>query len=78
MNQITHWLDASNIYGSSEDETKLLRLFRGGKLKITNQPGNRHGSLPTCSENFQPHGGHDREIAEACEDCPNCFFAGKP
>jgi len=83
MNQITHWLDASNIYGSDEHETKLLRLFRNGQLKVTSQSGSKYGNLPTCSQNFNPHGGASREdIAEACDECsgqnkgPDCFFAG--
>ena len=76
MNQITHWLDASNIYGSNEEETKLLRSFRNGLLKITRQAGSKYGSLPTCSENFRPHGTDREEIAEACEECNECFFAG--
>ena len=33
VNQITHWLDGSMIYGSSESTTKSLRLYEGGRLK---------------------------------------------
>ena len=33
VNQITHWLDGSMIYGSSESTTKSLRLYEGGQLK---------------------------------------------
>ena len=32
-NQITHWLDASNVYGSNEDVTKRLRARRGARSR---------------------------------------------
>jgi len=38
MNQITHWLDGSNIYGSEETTTKAIRLFRDGLLKAETAP----------------------------------------
>ncbi|XP_069177101.1 salivary peroxidase/catechol oxidase-like [Procambarus clarkii] len=34
MNQVTHYLDGSNIYGSSRQEEQTLRLFRGGLLVV--------------------------------------------
>ena len=39
MNQISHWLDASNIYGSSDHEATPLRENAGGRLKISAQVG---------------------------------------
>ena len=33
MNQITHWLDSSNVYGSGESDARKLRSFRGGRLR---------------------------------------------
>ena len=33
LNQITHWLDASNVYGSSQNVSQSLRSFNGGLLK---------------------------------------------
>ena len=35
MNQVTHWLDGSNIYGSKEDQSDRLRLRRGGLMKTS-------------------------------------------
>ena len=32
VNQITHWLDGSNIYGSEDNEASELRAFVGGRL----------------------------------------------
>ena len=34
MNQITHYLDSSNIYGSSREDEEELRAFTGGLLKV--------------------------------------------
>ena len=76
MNQITHWLDGSNIYGSSDEETAVLRSFFDGQLKITRQSSSRLGALPSCSENSNNHG-NGRESAEVCENCKSCFFAGE-
>ncbi|KAF0307535.1 Peroxidase [Amphibalanus amphitrite] len=39
QNQITHYLDGSNIYGSSDEESTRLRLRVGGRMR-TLQPGN--------------------------------------
>ena len=32
VNQITAWLDGSNVYGSDEDEATKLRLLGGEQL----------------------------------------------
>ena len=41
VNQITAWLDGSNVYGSGEDEAAKLRLLGGGRLRVTRvQVGN--------------------------------------
>ena len=39
LNQITHWIDASNVYGSLPEEQPLLRLFKNGLLKEGPLPG---------------------------------------
>ena len=39
MNQITHWLDGSNIYGSNNEEAYRLRKGESGQLKLSS--GNR-------------------------------------
>ena len=39
LNQITHWIDASNVYGSLPEEEKELRAFRNGLLREGAVPG---------------------------------------
>ena len=47
INQITHYLDGSNVYGSTQDIADSLRTFSGGLLK---QSGTLKRDLP-----FDPH-----------------------
>ena len=72
LNQITHWIDGSNIYGSEADEAEYLRADRG-KLKITAQRGNLHGNLPSCAR-------EQKGKVTGCDVCGSkrndCFFAG--
>ena len=77
MNQITHWLDASNIYGSSDKTALQLRQLRGGQLKVTEGPrGSRtSGALPSCS-NAERSGNGVGGLA-MCKNCKSCFFAGE-
>jgi peroxidase len=42
MNQVTHFVDQSNVYGSDLTETNELRTFIGGALKVTPRRGH-HG-----------------------------------
>ncbi|XP_047478560.1 LOW QUALITY PROTEIN: chorion peroxidase-like [Penaeus chinensis] len=35
LNQLTHWIDGSNVYGSTLEEQRALRTGRGGLLKTS-------------------------------------------
>ena len=51
VNQITHWLDASNIYGSDLQEQRSLRSGRGGRLGTVGGPDFNSPLLPNDNEN---------------------------
>ena len=73
MNQLTHWIDASNVYGSSEEEAEAVRLHENGLLKSSSQKGAKKGELPLCGKN---------PATSMCQHCPSitpstCFIAGK-
>ena len=70
MNQISHWLDASNIYGSSESDAFELREAFGGQLKQSRVAGAQRGHLPSCSS-------ARTTTVSMCSGCSKCFFAGK-
>ena len=62
INQVSHWLDGSNIYGSSKKQAEELRKFHGGRLKTQSTPDGEE-LLPKNLE---------------CPGAPskNCFKAG--
>lgn len=52
MNQLTHFLDHSNVYGSDDEEAHELRAFKGGLLKVT--PRSKHGELDLLPPDDDP------------------------
>ncbi len=39
VNQVTAWIDGSNVYASDRAEAKKLRLLKGGRLRVTRVQG---------------------------------------
>jgi len=72
LNQITHWIDGSNIYGSTLEEARYLIGDRG-KLKMSSQSRGRTNNLPSCA-------GEQKGKVTGCDVCGSkrndCFFAG--
>ena len=73
MNQITHYLDGSTVYGSDDEDAKELRKFSGGLLKIHN-PSHGKGLLPQEEEK----GENECQISKQKQERDNfkCFKAG--
>lgn len=39
QNDVTHWWDGSQLYGSSEKTSAKLRSFKNGKMKVSDEDG---------------------------------------
>lgn len=63
MNQASHFLDGSAIYGSTLKKSRQLREFEGGRLRVHKE--SNHEFLPI---------GED-EISSAC--AKNCYNSGE-
>ena len=57
INEITAYIDASNVYGSSPDRVAALRTFVGGRLKIGDD-----GLLPRNTEGMPNEGGTGSDL----------------
>ncbi|XP_022255689.1 uncharacterized protein LOC106471379 [Limulus polyphemus] len=49
INQVTSFLDASQVYGSDNCDAQKLRTFSGGRLKTTPHPSGENDLLPQTS-----------------------------
>jgi peroxidase len=74
MNQITHFHDASNVYGSHEEDAKDLREFRDGLLKSYKSTHSK-GLLPQEEGDLE---GEECQISQKQKDSLDrkCFKAG--
>ncbi len=60
MNQITTWIDASNVYGSDLERAAFLRTFDGGRLRTQAFP---EGDLPPFNDGTMANeGGHGTHL----------------
>lgn len=50
INQLTHYQDASNVYGSTQEVANSLRLFAGGRLRQGGRTSSAKGNLPFGDE----------------------------
>ena len=51
LNEVTHWWDGSQIYGSSDEKAKQLRTGEGGKMRL-----NEKGQLPVGKDGIEETG----------------------
>lgn len=69
FNEITAWIDGSNVYGSDQDRADWLRSFSGGKLNVTTH--STGDLMPTQGNDPDaPHMAMDGRIG------PSTFVAG--
>ena len=74
MNQITHFHDGSNLYGSDEEDARELRELRGGLMKSYSGAGGA-GLLP--QEEGELEGEECQIPAKKQERDQKCFRAGE-
>jgi len=54
FNANTHFMDAGNVYGSTEEENEKVRLFKDGLLKFSEIPGSSIEALPIVDKSQCP------------------------
>lgn len=64
MNQASHFLDGSTIYGSTLKKSRELREFEGGRLRV--HRGNDHDFLPIAE--------NSSECKNGCYDSGNYSY----
>jgi hypothetical protein len=65
VNQITSWLDSSNVYGNEEKVERRIRSFQNGRLNSQLPAGGNRELLP------------DNPNVGDCKSRTNCFLAGQ-
>ncbi|XP_055340623.1 peroxidase-like [Paramacrobiotus metropolitanus] len=86
INQNSHWLDGSNIYGSGGKESTMLRKFDSGEMLISYpyDASRKRRSLKDTPDTFLPMQDDDacqenpHTTNAPCEDGQCCVMAGDP
>ena len=76
MNQITHFLDGSNVYGSDDEDAGDLRQYSGGLMKSYSGNGNAKELLPQTEGDQESEECQISDTAQTFED-KKCFKAYK-
>lgn len=66
MNQATHFLDGSHIYGATVSKANALREFVGGRLLTSDKDGRA----------FLPHASNAKQLCQVNSDKTDCYKAG--
>lgn len=66
MNQVTHYLDGSQIYGSAKVKADKLREFNGGRLLVSKKNG----------RTFLPLASHPKEDCQVLSNNSDCYTGG--
>ena len=71
MNQISHFHDGSNLYGSDQEDARDLREFRGGLMRSSRGGDGGKELLP------QAEGSQEEEECQIEDGDKKCFIAGQ-
>ena len=75
FNTLTHYIDGSNVYGSTDEVAKALREFSGGRLKVG--PPHTSGAKPSLPLLTREELNATDVFLTACpEPLEECFVAG--
>lgn len=69
MNQATHFLDGSQLYGTSTHRERSLRKYANGQLLLRRKPGHRGEYLPPAEA--------PRDRCQVASDQDVCYKSGK-
>lgn len=70
VNELTHYIDGSMVYGSTESRASFLREFEGGRLRTS--PDNNLPLQPQCAPSEGPSG----EVTEGSNNGADCCPPG--
>jgi hypothetical protein len=63
---VTHYLDSSNVYGSSQQVADSIREFKGGRLRVELKDGRQ----------FPPSNNNKSALCDHISESEACYLAG--